>query len=100
MRVFGGFAGHRHGAFGHVGNRAGGNVGRRNTGLTPADQHAQADLQPFGAFRLFQSPAAHVDRHGATIDGQRIGGFGPGLAGGGQQGLGQIGKNGGHRLSL
>ena len=44
MRVFGGFAGHGDGAFGHGGQRFGAGVRGRDIGLPPAQQHPQPDV--------------------------------------------------------
>jgi hypothetical protein len=91
--VFGRLACHRHRAFGHVGNRARRNIGGRDTGLTPTDQHTQPDLDPFRTFGLFQRARPHVDRHRAPIHRNRIGGVRSRLGGSRQKCTGQIGKS-------
>lgn len=80
---------HGDGAGGHLDDGGVAVVGRRHRRLAPAHQHAQPDLQPFGAFGLFQRAGPHVDADGPPVDGQRVGLVGPGTARGIDQRLGQ-----------
>ncbi len=65
----------------------------------PADQHTQAKLGRLGAFGLFKLALPDVDGKRRACHCKRIGGLGPGLQGGIQQGLGHSGKIG-HGLSF
>ena len=55
-----GAARHRHRPAGHGLNGFQAVIGTRDIGLPPADQHPQADLDPLGAFGMFQPPAPHI----------------------------------------
>ena len=55
------FTRHRHGTFGQPRQSGGRYVRRRHTGLPLAHHHAQAHLDPLGAFGLFQLALTDVD---------------------------------------
>ncbi len=96
------FASHGHGAFGHCCQRGGADVRGRDIGLPLPDHHAQAEVDPFGAFGLFQHTAAHVDGHGGALHRHGVGGIRPRAARRIQQGGGEgLERSGGHgRFSL
>ena len=92
MRILGRLARHRHGPFGHGPQRVGAGVAGRDAGLPPSDQDAQADLDPFGAFGMFQPALQDVDRDGTAVDRQRIGRVGAGGTRRVKQRFGQVGQ--------
>ena len=59
---------HVDGTFGHFGNCLRSGVRRGDGGLAPAEQHAKADLDALGAFRVLQCAVSHFDRDGMPLD--------------------------------
>ncbi len=85
---------HRHRALGQSLAAVAGQVVGGDHRLAAADQHAQAEIVAFGAFRFFNRAVAHFDRqrHAAHHDG--VGGIGAGRAGGFHQPFGAVGEGG------
>ena len=82
-RVFGREARHADGAFGHLAQGLGPDVGGRDAGLTLTHHDPQPDLDALGALGLFQPSVQHVHRQRRSVHGKRV----RGIRAGGLRGL-------------
>ena len=87
--VFGGFFGHRDSARSQCFDGRAAGVRGRNIGLALANHDTQANIDPFGALRLFQLPLTHIDFHRSAVHRHRVGAVCARALGGLEQLLGE-----------